>query len=69
VPGSFEHGTVVFKAGDYQKAFRLWKPLAEQGDAKAQFRLGGMYDEIGRVQVDKIQSKGKQNRRVSLAFA
>ena len=25
--------------------------------------------EIGRVQVDKIQSKGKQNRRVSLSFA
>ncbi len=25
--------------------------------------------EIGRVQVDKIQNKGKQNRRVSLSFA
>jgi len=35
---------VAFKAGDYQKAFRLYKPLAEQGNARAQNALGSQYD-------------------------
>ena len=25
----------AYVAGDYQKAVRLWKPLAEQGDVRA----------------------------------
>jgi len=33
----------AFKAGDHQKAVRLWKLLAEQGDAQAQTLLGSMY--------------------------
>ena len=32
------------KRGDYQAALREWRPLAEQGDADAQARLGLMYD-------------------------
>ena len=36
VAGDFEDGLAAAKAGDHQKAFRLWKPLAEQGDAAAQ---------------------------------
>ena len=34
VAGDFEDGWAAAKAGDFQKAFRLWKPLAEQGDAR-----------------------------------
>ena len=43
VAGDFEDGVAAYNAGDYEKAFRLWKPLAEQGDAGAQYNLGQMY--------------------------
>ena len=34
VAGDFEDALAAANAGDFQKAFRLWKPLAEQGDAR-----------------------------------
>jgi hypothetical protein len=43
VAGDLEDGLAAYQAGDYQKAFRLWKSLAEQGDAGVQFNLGVMY--------------------------
>jgi len=33
----------AFKRRDFATAFREWRPLAEQGDAKAQHGLGYMY--------------------------
>ena len=36
-------GAAAYKNGDYVAALREWKPLAFQGDAKAQFFLGNMY--------------------------
>lgn len=30
---NLEEGLAAFEAGDYTKAFRLLKPIAEQGDA------------------------------------
>ena len=30
-------------AGNYRKAFQLWKPLAERGNAGVQANIGGMY--------------------------
>ena len=41
--GDFGDGLAAYIVGDYQKAFRLWKPLAEQGNAGAQCNLGLMY--------------------------
>ena len=32
VVGDFEDGLAAYRAGDYQKALRLWKPVAEQGN-------------------------------------
>ena len=40
VAGDFWDGVVAYNAGDYQKARRLWKPVAEQGNKFAQFILG-----------------------------
>jgi hypothetical protein len=51
-----EDGAAAFKAGDYQKAFRLLKPLAKQGDAWAQYGLGVMYDEGNGVSVDNAKA-------------
>ena len=36
----FWDGVVAYNAGDYQKALRLWKPVAEQGNKFAQSVLG-----------------------------
>jgi TPR repeat protein len=41
--GPFEDATAAIERGDYEEAYRLTKPLAEQGNAMAQSNLGGMY--------------------------
>ena len=43
--GDFQDGLDAAKKGDYKTAFSLWKPLAEQKNAIAQFNLGTMYDQ------------------------
>ena len=37
----------AFAAGDYASALQGWRPLAEGGDANAQFGVGVIYDEGG----------------------
>ncbi len=39
-----DEGAAAAKRGDHATALREWRPLAEQGNAKAQFNLGVMYD-------------------------
>jgi uncharacterized protein len=41
--GPYEEGVAAFARGEYAKALALLQPLAQQGDARAQFRLGVMY--------------------------
>jgi TPR repeat protein len=41
--GEFEDAVAAYDQGDYDTAFRLMKPLAEQGAADAQFNLGLFY--------------------------
>ena len=43
VAGPLEDGLEAYEKGDYATALRLWRPLAEQGDADAQSNLGLMY--------------------------
>lgn len=38
-----EKGWKAYKQGDYPTALRKWRPLAEQGDAWAQYFVGRMY--------------------------
>ena len=42
--GPFEDGLAAAESGDYATALRLWRPLADQGNAGAQYNLGFMYD-------------------------
>ena len=42
--GPFEDAVAAYHRGDYATALRLSHPLAEQGDADAQFHLGVMYE-------------------------
>ena len=39
----WDEGLAAYKRGDYATALREWRPLAAQGDAKAQNNLGVMY--------------------------
>uniref|UniRef100_UPI0006657566 tetratricopeptide repeat protein n=1 Tax=Haemophilus influenzae TaxID=727 RepID=UPI0006657566 len=41
---------------NYQTAFKLWLPLAEQGDANVQFNLGVMYAEGQGVKQDDFEA-------------
>ena len=41
--GPFEDGVAAYQRGDYAMAMRLWLPLAEQGNARAQYILGLNY--------------------------
>jgi hypothetical protein len=43
--GTLEDGFAAYRAGDYIKAVRLWRALAEKGDPVAQYRLGDLYAE------------------------
>lgn len=50
-------GIALWRAGDYPAAVREWRPLAERGDADAQFNLGQAY-RLGRgVPVDLAQAQ------------
>ena len=42
--GQLEDGWAAHERGDYATALQLWRPLAEQGVAGAQFNLGVIYD-------------------------
>jgi len=39
----FQKGLDAYKKGDFSKAAKEWRPLAEGGDAEAQYNLGIMY--------------------------
>ena len=41
--GPWEDGMVAYNRGDYLPAIRLFRPLAEQGNPKAQSVIGMMY--------------------------
>ena len=42
--GPLDDGVAAADRGDYATALSLWRPLAEQGNANAQYKLGDMYD-------------------------
>jgi len=39
----FQRGLTAYQSGDYATALREWTPLAEQGNASAQHKMGWMY--------------------------
>ena len=52
----WDEGVAAYKRGDYATALREFRPLAEQGDAHAQFNLGGMYERGRGVPQDYVQA-------------
>lgn len=41
----FEAGWGAYQQGDFATALAVWRPLAEAGEARAQFNLGVMFDQ------------------------
>ena len=41
--GALDDGLAAYQAGRYEQAFNLWKPLAESGDADAEYNIGLLY--------------------------
>jgi uncharacterized protein len=41
--GPLEDGLTAYLRGDYAEAVQAWKPLADEGDAAAQFNVGVLY--------------------------
>lgn len=41
--GPYEQGVLAFRAGRYAAALKLWKPLAQAGNGRAQYDVGEMY--------------------------
>ena len=52
----YEDASAAYERGDYATAFRLMKPLAEQGYAKAQYNLGVMYHKGEGVPADHAEA-------------
>lgn len=52
----FDEGVAAYQKGAYATALKEWKPLAEQGDSGAQYRLGRMYDNGSGVEKDEKQA-------------
>jgi TPR repeat protein len=56
VAGPYEDATLAYKKGDYAAALRLYRPLAQRGNAEAQDALGGMYARGEGVPQDKAEA-------------
>ena len=55
---SINAGVAAYKWGAYGIALREWRPLAEQGNAKAQYNLGVMYRNGHGVDKDYAEAMG-----------
>ena len=54
--GDYEDGAAAYYAGDYQKAYRLWKRSAEQGHKLTQYLLVLMYVQGEGVPEDPVKA-------------
>ena len=57
-PRAYQDGVDAFEAGDYATALRLWRLLADQGNATAQFNLCVLYANGLAVSRDDAEAAG-----------
>ena len=53
---NFNNGLEAAQSGDFQTALQEWRPLAEQGDAAAQYNLAELYKNGKGVPQDRDQA-------------
>ena len=56
IAGALEDCRAAYERQDYTAAIQLCRPLAEEGDARAQLSLGGMYYNGQGVQQDYAEA-------------
>ena len=56
VAGDWDDAHAAFKAGDHQKAFRMWKRSAEQGHTSSQATVGNSYVDGNGVPRDYVRA-------------
>ena len=64
-----QKGFDAYKRGDYAAALREWRPLAEQGHAKAQSILGSMYDDGQGVPQDYAEAARRYRKAAEQGYA
>ncbi len=52
----FEEGLAAYQKNDFEKSLKLLQPLAEKGDARAQYLLGRQYQFGQAVKVDRAEA-------------
>lgn len=52
---NFEQGMAAAEIGDYPTALEEWRPLAANGQARAQYKIGFMYEEGRGVPLDPVE--------------
>jgi hypothetical protein len=55
--GSVQAGIRAYETKNYARAYEVWQPLAEAGEASAQFHLGALYFEGRGVRRDLAQAR------------
>jgi TPR repeat protein len=61
-------GYQSYLKGDYEAAYNEWLPLAELGDAEAQYNLGVLYDEGAGVDKDLSSAAGWYRKAAEQGF-
>jgi len=54
----FDEGMVAYYSGNYGKAMEVWRPLAKEGHARAQFHVGRLYGRGEGVPQDFLKAVG-----------
>ena len=55
--GRFEDGYAAYQRGDFAMARNIWTALAEEGEPRAQYNLGIIYDEGRGVRASRDQAR------------
>ena len=65
----FDDGVEAYNRGDYATALQEFRPLAEQGDAKAQFNLSFMYDKDNSFPQNDAEAVNWHSKAAEQGFA
>ena len=65
---NFGEGQARFSSGDYKGALDVWRPLAEDGDARAQYSLGLMFEQGLGTKADLKQAEFWYDRAVQQRY-
>lgn len=56
LPTDYESGRRAYDAGDYERAYKIWLPLANQGQSGSQFFVGFLYEVGSGVKQDQAEA-------------